>query len=174
MQAAPSEPRPAVSDAASHSVPPERFIIEFWPSIAWLLPGRLLGALFLAVPRWGLVHVLTLRNLVLLLLAPISALVYLLARGPFVVRRYRLTNRRVSIIQGVQRVEISSLAHGEYDAIDLEVGWGQAWYLAADLVFRRDGREVFRLAACGYPDSVRSTIWKAHQAWVWLHQGEQA
>ena len=53
-----------------------------------------------------------------------------------------------------------------FDAIDIDVRPGQAWYPAGDMIFRLGPVETFRLEGVGYPEVFRVTCLKAHQAYV--------
>jgi len=55
---------------------------------------------------------------------------------------------------------------GDFDVIDVEVLGGQAWLHCGELIFRRDGQEVFRLAGVGRPDVARQACLKVRTAMV--------
>jgi hypothetical protein len=60
------------------------------------------------------------------------------------------------------------VAHDAYDAIDVEILPGQAWYDAGDLVFRRNGEGILRLVAVASPAIFRRTVWEARQSYLQL------
>ena len=51
-----------------------------------------------------------------------------------------------------------------FDAIDIELLPGQDWLHAGELVFRRDGSEVFRLSGVSRPEVFRQVCLKARRA----------
>lgn len=112
-------------------------------------------------PRWSF---LSPGNLLALATVPLGAGLYLAKFLPFVCRRYVLTDVRVGIAHGLGRRLVESVAHDAYDAIDVEILPGQAWYDAGDLVFRSEGKETLRLAAVASAGMFRRTIWETRQS----------
>ncbi|MCA9264982.1 MAG: PH domain-containing protein [Planctomycetales bacterium] len=146
------------------AVTKEATVMTVWPSVAKYGIARALGQLY-AIDAG--VWVITFGNIVALLSAPLAAVLYLLRVAPFVGCRYTLTNRRVVVQQGiVGRVEAKSIQLDRFDAIEIVVRAGQAWYSAGDLVFRHQGTETFRLDGVSRPESFRQACLKSHRAYV--------
>jgi hypothetical protein len=100
-------------------------------------------------------------------------------------RRYRLTNRRVVELQdklvwktyrplGIP-VPFMGIEYGHptktvdldrFDAIDIEVLPGQAWFPAGELIFRKGNVETLRLSGVSRPETFRETCLKAQRAYV--------
>jgi hypothetical protein len=78
-------------------------------------------------------------------------------------KRYRLTNRRVAIERLSGEIE-SSVSLDGFDAIDLQVLPGQAWYPAGELIFRQGTVQTFRLSGVPRPETFRQTCLKAQRA----------
>ena len=57
-------------------------------------------------------------------------------------------------------------AWSEFDAIDVEILPGQEWLHAGELVFRRQGAEVFRLSGVSRPEPFRQACLEAQTAMV--------
>lgn len=137
-------------------------MMTVWPSVALYPSGQWLGRLFaLDWPGW---HVLRLGNLLALLAIPWAIVLYVRRVAPYAAVRYTLTNRRVLVRRGLQAVTQRALSLDDFDAIDVVVEPGQAWFTAGDLVFRQAGQEVFRLTAVSYPEAFRRVCLKAHEA----------
>ncbi|MCU0961243.1 MAG: PH domain-containing protein [Pirellulaceae bacterium] len=135
-----------------------------WPSIAVYPSGQWLGRMYDL--RWPGGHVVRLGHLVALLSIPWALVLYLLRVAPRTGIRYTVTNRRILIQRGLPAIASSAIALGDFDAIDLVVESGQAWFPAGDLVFRQQGREVFRLRAVSRPESFRQVCLKTREARV--------
>ena len=134
-----------------------------WPSVASTGFGRALGRLYRIDAGFGPV---TVGRLSLLATIPLGLMLYLSMRLPWAIRRYRLTNRRVTIERGINpRVE-QFVDHDRFDAIDVVVQPGQEWYQAGDLVFRRGPVETLRLSGVSRPESFRQTCLKVRQSYV--------
>jgi len=155
---------------AGVTVPGERevTVMTVWPSVASMslggLPvGEMLGRLY-AIPAG--VYVFTVGNLMCLLTIPLAMVLYFKRIGPFVGQRYRLTNRRIVVERGLSGTVEKSIGLDQFDAIDLVVRPGQAWYDAGDLVFRQGNVEKFLLAGVSRPHAFRQTCLKAHAGYV--------
>lgn len=153
-----------MNDAASSALMPaaETSVMTVWPTIAATRAGR-------AVGKWsaaevGLGKFFTVGKLMALLTIPVSLAVFFWQLMPYVCRRYRLTNRRVIVLTGLGAVEGPSIALDEFDAVEVDVLAGQAWHHAGDLVFRRDGTEVFRLSGVSRPDAFRQVCLETRDA----------
>ncbi len=131
----------------------EKNIRTVWPTIAAYGAGRLVGRL--ADVKLGLGSFLTLGNLAAAVTIPISLTVFAWQLMPVVCRRYKLTTRRIIIQNGLTAVDGQTIGLDEFDSIEIEVLPGQAWHHAGELVFLRDGSEVFRLAGVSRPEPFR-------------------
>ena len=155
---------------AGVTVPEDReaTVMTVWPSVAAMslggLPlGTILGRLY-EIPVGF--HVFTLGNLFCLLSIPLAIALYFKRIGPFVATRYRLTNRRVLVETGLMGQESKSIGLDQFDAIEIVVRPGQAWYDAGDLVFWQGKTEKFLLEGVSRPDAFRHVCMKAHQGFV--------
>jgi hypothetical protein len=135
-----------------------------WPSIAATPAGRWVGQL--ASIQWGLGRSFTLGRLLALAASPIALAVYAWKRLPYVCRRYCLTNRRVVVQKGLSAVDGRSIGLDEFDAIEILTLPGQKWLRAGEMLFVRDGHEVFRLSGVPLPESFRQACLKARTALV--------
>lgn len=153
----------------------EATVMTVWPSVAAMsllgIPlGLILGRLYAI--RTGF-YIFTLGNLFCLLTIPLALILYLKRIGPFVGRRYRLTNRRIVVERGLSSKEEKSLGLDQFDAIDIRVRPGQEWYDAGDLVFRQGSVERFLLEGVSRPEAFRHVCLKAHQGYVGVQQALQ-
>ncbi len=133
-----------------------------WPTITATVPGRLVGRLAAIGPGFG--TTITLGVLLSLVTLPVSLAVYAWQLMPFVARRYRLTDRRIVVQRGLTPVEHESIAYDQFDEIEVKTLPGQAWLHAGELVFRRDGQEVFRLWGVSRPEIFRQVCLEAQNA----------
>ncbi len=140
---------------------PETTIMTVWPTIGATAPGRWVGRL--CEVKLGL-GFFTLGKLLALATIPLSLTVFIWQLLPVVCRRYRLSNRRIMIQKGLKAIEGPAIALDEFDAIDVLLRPGQDWLHAGDLVFRRQGREVFRLSGVSRPEVFRQVCLKAQNA----------
>jgi hypothetical protein len=134
-----------------------------WPSVASTSLGRMLGRLYRIREGLGPISI---GRLALLATIPIGLLLYVSLRMPWAIRRYRLTNRRVRIEEGINPVVKQFTSFEAFDAIDVEVRPGQEWYAAGDLVFRKGVIETLRLVGVSRPESFRRVCLEARQAYV--------
>ncbi len=136
---------------------PETTVAVAWPTIGACAAGRLVG-------RWSAIEtgfgVLTVGNLLALATIPISLTVFCWQLMPYVCRRYLLTDRRVVVLEGLSATEGPAVALDGFDAIDIETLPGQEWLRSGDLVFKLEGREVFRLAGVSRPETFRQLCLK--------------
>lgn len=135
-----------------------------WPSVAASRVGRVAGQLVGVRYRVGRYFVL--GRLLALPAIPLALLAFAWKLMPFVARRYRLTNQRIHIEKGLSHGPDRSVGLDEFDEIEVEVLAGQAWLRAGELIFRQEGREVFRLSGVGSPKAFRKTCLKARTALV--------
>lgn len=129
-----------------------------WPTIGATRWGRLVGQL--CALQVGIGRVFTLGNLLALATIPISLAVFFWQLMPGAIRRYCLTNRRIVVLKGLRRVEERSIGLDEFDAIEIHLLPGQKWLRSGELVFLRDGREVFRLSGVPRPETFRAICLK--------------
>ena len=102
-------------------VPPsvaEATIMTVWPSVASTGIGKALGRLYRIREGFGPV---SLGRLALLATIPIGLMLYLSLRLPWAIRRYRLTNRRVSIEIGINPRVVQYVTLDNFDAVDVDV-----------------------------------------------------
>jgi len=140
----------------------ERTAMITWPTIGATRPGRWVGQL--AENKIGLGRFLTLGKLLAVATIPLSLGVFAWQLLPYVYRRYRITDRRIVVDRGLSLVEDRSIGLDEFDSIEIAVLPGQEWLRAGELVFRRDGIEVFRLPGVSRPVPLREVCLKARTA----------
>lgn len=140
----------------------ETTIMTVWPSNARFALGRALGRAYAVT--WPDIYIFRLGNLWALLSIPLALALYFLRILPGIGTRYRLTNRRIVVERGLTGKEDKAIDLERFDAIEIDVLAGQAWYDAGDLVFRRGATEVFRLEGVSRPAAFRQTCLKAHMA----------
>jgi hypothetical protein len=160
-------------------------IMTVWPSLSAMGFGRLWGQLFAidaGFPLFGIP--ITVGRLIALLSIPFMVAQYFLMRlprfpgvligiqNPFC-SHYRLTNRRV-VVENPFGPELKSVALDRFDAIDVVVEPGQAWFKAGDLVFRLGQIETFRLFGVPRPETFRQTCLKANMVYVGVKQLQAA
>jgi hypothetical protein len=129
-------------------------VMTVFPTLAATAPGRWMGRLCAVRAGHGF---FTLGKLFAVLLIPFAVPLYIFTLLPGVMRRYRLTNRRVVIQKGLRAVDERWVDFDRFDAIDVEVLPGQEWISAGDLVFRRGALETFRLKGVSRPETFRRT-----------------
>lgn len=134
-----------------------------WPSVGSTGLGKALGRLYRIREGFGPISI---GRLALLATIPVGLMLYLSMRLPWAIKRYRLTNRRVRIEQGVNPQVMQFVGLDGFDAIDLEVSPGQEWYAAGDLIFRRGPIETLRLPGVSRPEAFRRVCLEARQAYV--------
>lgn len=128
---------------------PETPITTRWPTIGATAAGRFVGRL--AGNRFG-VGFFTLGKILALATIPVSLAVFCWQLLPYVCRRYRLSNRRLTVHKGLSAEVEQSLPLDAFETIDIEVLPGQEWLHAGDVVFRHSGAEVLRLRGVSRPD----------------------
>jgi hypothetical protein len=174
-----------MKQAIAGVVPPESgevTIMTVWPSVSALNGGRFWGRLYSNRRGFPVAGVpVTIGRIIALLSIPLVLPVYFLMLLPCFIylpkmgplprvyfsnpwaRRYRLTNRRV-IIERLSGEEDASVALDNFDAIDVVVLPGQAWYPAGELIFRKGTVETFRLSGVPRAETFRQTCLKAQRA----------
>jgi membrane protein YdbS with pleckstrin-like domain len=153
----------AISGVSPASVK-ETTVMTVWPSNAMYAAGRLLGRAY-AIDFPG-IYIFRLGNLLALLSIPVALVLFFMRIAPWIGQRYTITNRRVVVYKGLLIEEERSVALDRFDAIDVVVQPGQAWYEAGDLVFRLGNTETFRLPGVSRPESFRAACLKARMAYV--------
>ena len=155
-----------LSAPVSGVMPPsvaEATIMTVWPSVASTGLGKALGRLYRIKAGFGPVSI---GRLSLLATIPLGLMLYLSLRMPWAIKRYRLTNRRVTIEQGINPQVKQFVTLDGFDAVDIDMAPGQEWYAAGDLVFRRGPIETLRLAGVSRPEGFRRACLNARNAYV--------
>lgn len=150
--------------------PPEQrevTVAIVWPSNAAYGIGRFLGRLYEI--RLGF-YFFRLGNLIALASAPLALMIYFVKVLPWVGRRFRLTNRRVLVERGLRGVYERGIELDRFNAIDVVVRPGQAWYDAGDLVFRKDNVESFRLEGVPRVEGFRQMCLKSQRAYTGVRE----
>ena len=155
-------PKQLISGVVPPSVA-EATIMTVWPSVGSTALGQALGRLYRIRSGFG---PLSVGRISLLLTIPVGLALYFSLRMPWALRRYRLTNRRVSIERGLKGQVEQYADLDRFDAIDLVVHPGQEWFDCGDLVFRRGQVETLRLPGVSRPEPFRQACLKVRQAYV--------
>jgi hypothetical protein len=160
-------------------------VMTVWPSLSATSFGRLWGRLFAIEAGFPLFGVpITIGRLMALASIPFMLALYFLMRLPrfpaIVIGItnpwcwvYRLTNRRV-VVENPFGAEIKSVSLDRFDAIDVVVEPGQAWFKAGDLVFRQGAVETFRIWGVPRPETFRHTCLKANMSFVGVQKAKAA
>jgi hypothetical protein len=158
--------KPPIPGAAT---PPtaERRLMTVWPSIGAWPAGRLVGRLVGSQAGFGF---FTLGKLWAVAMIPLSLGLYAWRLMPFLARRYTLSSGRVRIERGLRPAVAEAIALDAFDAIEIAVLPGQEWLRAGDLIFRHQGREVFRLPGVCHPEGFRQTCWNTRTALLGVRQ----
>ncbi len=143
-------------------------IMTVFPTLGATASGRLMGRLCEVRTGFGFFN---LGKLFALLLIPFAIGLFFFMLMPFVIRRYRLTNRRIVVQRGLTAVDERWVDFDRFDAIDVEVLPGQEWFPAGDLVFRRGNIETFRLAGVSRPETFRRTCLSARAGYLGARVG---
>jgi hypothetical protein len=147
-----------VQQAIAGVVPPqlaEGRIREEWPTVLGVAPGLAsLGRILMQT----------------YILAPLGFLVllpaFLLKFGPFVCKRYTLTNRRLMIQRGLKPVPVQEVALADIDDIRLDSAGVDPFYISGTLEVIGKGQVILRLPGVPEPEGVRLAILNAVRAWV--------
>ncbi len=91
---------------------------------------------------------------------------FLYKLGPFVSRRYTLTNRRLMIRTGWSMSVSQEIALANIDDVRLDSNGVDPFYLAGTLEILSGGKVVMRLEGCPEPEGWRHAILNAIAAWV--------
>lgn len=145
-------------------------VMTVWPSVASFGFGRFLGRLFAIQAGFGIFRI---GRLMALAALPIGPLVYFTPRMPGMVRRYRLSNRRVAVLRGIHPHVERFVDLDRFDSIEVLVRPGQDWYHAGDLIFRNGALETFRLAGVPRPETFRQTCLKARMSYAGVRKARE-
>jgi hypothetical protein len=138
-------------------------VMTAWPSVGGTGLGRSLGRLYGMQAGIG---PLRLGRLALLATIPIGLMLYLGMRLPWAMRRFRVTNRRVTMDRGISpRVE-QYVDLERFDTIELVVHPGQEWFDCGDLVFRQGAIETLRLSGVSRPEPFRRVCLEVRQSYL--------
>jgi hypothetical protein len=160
-------------------------VMTVWPSLSATGFGRFWGRLFGIDVGFRLFGVpITIGRLFALASIPFMVALYFLMRLPrfpgVIIGfanpwcwQYRLTNRRL-IMENPFGGELKSVSLDRFDAIDVVVEPGQAWYSAGDLVFRQGPVETFRIWGVPRPETLRHTCLKARMSFVGVKKAREA
>ena len=160
-------------------------VMTVWPSLSATTFGRFWGRLFAIEFGFRVFGIpLTIGRLMALVSIPFMIALYFLMRLPrfpgviIGIRNpfcwvYRLTNRRV-VMENPFGAEIKSVSLDRFDAIDIVVARGQAWFKAGDLVFRMGPVETFRISGVPRPETFRHTCLKANMSFVGVQKAKAA
>ena len=156
-------------------------IMTIWPSVSAYGWGRWWGSVYestsglkvFGTPIMALLSIPAIMPLYFHMVIPKLPLVVFGIHNPSC-RRYRLTNRRVVVEQAFGGGEQQSVSLDRFDAIEIEVQPGQAWYPAGDLVFHNGSVETFRLVGVPHPEAFRATCLKARHGFVGVQQARES
>jgi hypothetical protein len=88
--------------------------------------------------------------------------------------RYRLTNRRVIVEDGLGTEQQQFVSLDRFDNIEVRVLPGQEWFPCGDLIFKLGPVETFRLQAVPRAETFQQTCLKAHKSFVGVQQARKA
>jgi hypothetical protein len=160
-------------------------VMTVWPSLSATAFGRFWGRLFALEIGFRVFGVpVTIGRLMALASIPFMVALYFLMRLPrfpgviIGIKNpwcwvYRLTNRRV-VVENPFGAEIKSVSLDRFNAIDVVVQPGQAWFKAGDLVFRQGAVETFRISGVPRPETFRHTCLKANMSFVGVQKAKAA
>jgi hypothetical protein len=135
-----------------------------WPTIGATGPGRWVGRMCAVGTGFG--QFFTLGKLLAVLTLPVTLAVYFWQLLPGVCLRYTITSRRIVIRRGFGALQVQAIELDGFDAIAVEVLPGQDWLNCGEIIFKRAGREVFRLSGVSRPLVYRLVCLKAQQALI--------
>jgi hypothetical protein len=138
-------------------------VMTVWPTLAAYGAGRMMGRLCNIQIGFGF---FTLGKLLALLLIPPAIGLFAFSLLPGVMKRYKLTNRRVIVQTGLRGIDERWVDFDRFDSIEVEVLPGQEWFPAGDLVFRNGQIETFRLAGVSRPETFRHTCLAARRGYL--------
>jgi hypothetical protein len=159
--------KPPETPAAATEIA-EATVMVVWPTVGATAWGRLVGRLAGIRPAGD--RFLLAGKLLAAATIPISLTVFAWQLLPGICRRYRLSSRRVAVQRGLQARDERSIDLDQFDSIAIDVLPGQAWLHAGDLVFQRDGVEVFRLPGVSRPETFRAVCQETRDALLSVRQ----
>jgi hypothetical protein len=141
----------------------ESTIMTAWPSVGGTAFGQMLGRLYRIEAGFGPFRV---GRFALLATLPIGLMLYLGMRLPWAMKRFQITNRRVTVNRGVSPVVERYVELDRFDTVELVVNPGQEWFDCGDLVFRLGAIETLRLNGVSRPEPFRRTCLEVRQSYV--------
>jgi hypothetical protein len=141
----------------------ESTIMTAWPSVGGTSLGQLLGRLYRINVGVGPFRV---GRFALLATLPIGLMLYLGMRLPWAMRRFKVTNRGVTVKRGVLPIVERYVELDRFDTIELVVQPGQEWFDCGDLVFRLGAIETLRLNGVSRPEPFRRICLEVRQSYV--------
>ena len=145
--------------------------MSVWPSNASFGLGRMLGRMYGI--RFPDIYFFQLGRLIALASIPLALVLFFMRILPGIGTRYTITNRRIVVQRGLSLKEEKSVDLDRFDAVDIVVQPGQAWYDAGDLVFRLGNVETFRLEGVSRPAAFRAACIKSHMAYTGVKKIQQ-
>jgi hypothetical protein len=141
----------------------ESVVMTAWPSVGGTPLGQLLGRLYRLDAGFGPIRV---GRLALLATLPVGLMLYLGMRLPWAIRRFQVTNRRVTVNRGVRPIVERYCELDRFDSIELVIHPGQEWFDCGDLVFRLGAVETLRLKGVSRPEPFRRICLEVRQSYV--------
>jgi hypothetical protein len=135
-----------------------------WPTIGATRAGRLVGQLSAIGSDSG--RFFTVGKLMAVACIPLALAAFVWNLLPYVMRRYRLTNRRIVVHRGYSGTEERALDLDAFDEMEIVRLPGQEWLRSGEVVFQLAGQEVFRLSGVSRPETFRQVCLKAREAYV--------
>jgi hypothetical protein len=145
-------------------------VMTVFPTLGANPAGRLIGQLCGLRAGFGF---FSLGKLMALALIPFAIGLFAVMLAPGVMRRYRLTNRRIIVERGWKAAAERWVDFDRFDTIDVEILPGQEWYPAGDLIFRRGPIETFRLMGVSRPETFRHTCLAARRGYLGARESHQ-
>jgi len=145
-------------------------VMTAWPSVGGTGLGRTLGRLYGMQAGIG---PLRLGRLCLLATIPLGLMLYLGMRLPWAMRRFRVTNRRVTMDRGISPKVEQYVDFDRFDSIELVVHAGQEWFDCGDLVFRQGAIETLRLPGVSRPEPFRRVCLEVRQSYLGVRAANQ-
>jgi hypothetical protein len=135
-----------------------------WPTIGATRAGRLVGQLCAIGSDSG--RFFTAGKVMAVVCIPLALAVFVWNLLPYVMRRYRLTNKRIVVHRGYSGAEERAIDLDGFEEIEIVRLPGQQWLGSGDVTFQRAGQEAFRLPGVSRPEAFAQVCLKAHKAYV--------
>ena len=145
-------------------------VMTAWPSVGGTALGRNLGRLYGMQAGVG---PLRLGRLALLATIPVGLMLYLGMRLPWAMRRFRVTNRRVTTDRGISPKVEQYVDFDRFDSVELVVHPGQEWFDCGDLIFRQGTIETLRLTGICRPEPFRRICLEVRQSYLGVRAAKQ-